>query len=127
MNNHILKDGGEREVNETGYLREPNSGRGRYELISPIMLRRLAILYERGAEKYDSRNWEKGGKLSRFLNSALRHTLQYLEGYRDEDHLIQAIWNLTCIVHIEEMIKRGKLPAEFDDLPNFLEDVCQEK
>ena len=127
MNNHILKDGGEREVNETGYLREPNSGRGRYELISPIMLRRLAILYERGAEKYDSRNWEKGGKLSRFLNSALRHTLQYLEGYRDEDHLIQAIWNLTCIVHIEEMIKRGELPAEFDDLPNFLENICQEK
>lgn len=116
---HILKDAGEREVNETGYQREPNGGRGRYELISPIMLRRLAVLYEKGASKYAARNWEKGGNLSRFLNSALRHTLQYLEGYRDEDHLVQAIWNLTCIVHIEEMIERGLMPEEFDDLPNY--------
>ena len=129
---HDLKDKGERVEFTTGMIREPNDGRGRYDLISPIMLRRLAILYERGAEKYTKkdetgnvissgeRNWEKGGKLSRFLNSAIRHIQQYLEGYRDEDHIIQAIWNLTSIVHITEMIERDVLPKELDDLPNYL-------
>lgn len=129
---HDLKDKGDRFSYSTGMVREPNIGRGRYDLISPIMLKRLAILYEKGAIKYTKkdedgniivngeRNWEKGGRLSRFLNSAIRHTQQYLEGYRDEDHIIQAIWNLTSVVHILEMIDRGVLPEELNDLPNYL-------
>ena len=129
---HDLKDKGERVEFTTGMVREPNGGRGRYDLISPIMLKRLAILYERGAEKYTKkdetgniissgeRNWEKGGSFSRFLNSAIRHIQQYLEGYRDEDHLVQGIWNLTSVIHLTEMIDRGVLPKELDDLPNYL-------
>jgi hypothetical protein len=129
---HDLKDKGERVEFSTGMIREPNSGRGRYDLISPIMLKRLSILYERGAEKYTQkdqsgniissgeRNWEKGGSFSRFLNSAIRHTMQYLEGHRDEDHLVQAIWNLTAVIHLTEMIDRGLIDPKLNDLPNFL-------
>jgi len=116
---HILKDGGDRATTETGMMREPDIGRGRFDLISPILERRLAVLYEGGVAKYADRNWEKGMPLSRFYNSAKRHMNQFLEGYRDEDHLVQAIWNLTSIVHLLEMIERGSVPAEYDDFPDF--------
>ena len=115
-----LKDGGERITSPTGMIREPETDRGRFDLMSPIFLRRLAVLYERGALKYAERNWEKGMSLSRFFNSAMRHMNQYQEGHRDEDHLIQAAWNLSCIVHLLVMIERGKVPREFDDFPNYL-------
>lgn len=120
---YTLKDGGERQAEATGLLREPNGGRGRYDLLSPLVLRRLSVIYERGADKYGDRNWEKGGKLSRFICSALRHTFQYLEGMRDEDHAAQALWNIAAIIHVEEMIKRGLMPAELDDLPNFVDPI----
>ena len=39
---------------------------------------------------------------SRLYSSALRHVFQALAGQRDEDHLAQAIWNLTALIHFEE-------------------------
>ena len=103
----------------SGAKRDTTKGKGRYGLISPIMLRRLALLYERGAEQKGDRNWEKGFPFSRALDSAQRHINQYREGHRDEDHPIQAIWNLACVVHFEEMIELGLLPKELNDLPVY--------
>lgn len=119
----MLKDSGERELFETGMVREPEMGRGQYILISPIALKALAIHMGRGAEKYAPRNWEKGGKLSRHLNSAMRHLQQVLEGDVSEDHLSAAVFNIFAITHNREMIKRGKLPAALDDLPSYMEEV----
>ena len=59
--------------------------------------------------------------MSRFLDSALRHINQHIEGKRDEDHLGQAMWNIGGAIHTEEMIARGKLPKSLADLPNHLE------
>jgi hypothetical protein len=114
-----LKDSGKREHYDSGMIREPNNGRGRYDLISPIALLNLAIHYERGAVKYLDRNWEKGGPLSKHLNSAMRHLQQFLEGDRSEDHIIACAWNCFAISHNMEMIKRGVLPKELNDLPNY--------
>jgi hypothetical protein len=113
-----LKDSGKREQFDTGAVREPNLDRGRYDLISPIALRALAIHYERGATKYSERNWEKGLPLSRHLNSALRHLQDFLDGDTSEDHLSACSWNCFCIIHIREKIKQGQLPAYLNDLPN---------
>ena len=113
-----LKDSGEREHFDTGAVREPNLGRGRYDLISPIALRALAIHYEKGATKYSERNWEKGLPLSRHLNSALRHLQDFLDGDRSEDHLSACAWNCFCITHIQQKIKTGELPQSLNDLPN---------
>jgi len=113
----MLKDSGQRELFDTGAVREPNLDRGRYDLISPIALKALAIHYERGAKKYSDRNWEKGLPLSRHLNSALRHLQNYLEGDRSEDHLSACVWNCFCITHNLERISRGKLPPSINDLP----------
>lgn len=104
----------------SGAKRSDRTGKGRFDLISPIMLRRLALVYEQGATQKGERNWEGGFPISRAIDSALRHINQYREGLRDEDHLAQAIWQLTCIIHFEEQIKRGRLPKELDDLPKYI-------
>jgi len=115
-----LKDSGLRETFSSGAMREPNNGRGRYDLISPIALKALAIHLEKGAAKYSDRNWENGMPISRHLNSAMRHLQNFLEGDRSEDHLSAASYNIFAITHIREMIERGKLPVELDDLPNYM-------
>jgi hypothetical protein len=123
----IVADSGVRENFQTGMVRDTRVGKGRFELITPIALRRLAQVYERGAVKYSARNWELGSPLSRFTDSAIRHMNDYLmislykrEGIPlerlpadvnpNEDHLAQATWNLFCIMHHEV------LHPEFDDM-----------
>jgi hypothetical protein len=120
-----LKDSGHRRTFETGAQRDRPTGKGRYDLISPLATRRLAVIFEKGALKYADRNWEKGMPICQFIDSAKRHLDQYLEGRRDEDHLGQAMWNLHCAVHMEEMIDRSLLPKELNDLPNYMEKPCQ--
>jgi hypothetical protein len=120
---HGLKDSGKREEFATGFVREPRTLKGRFDLISPIALRRLAIHYENGALKYSERNWEKGGDTSRYLCSAISHLQDYLEGDRLEDHLSASVWNIFCIVHTEEMIKRGLLPETLHNMPNYLNET----
>jgi len=115
-----LKDSGERKVFETGAQRDISEGKGRYDLISPIAIKRLAIVMEKGAKKYKDRNWELGMPLGKMIDSAKRHIDQFLEGYRDEDHLGQAMFNIMGAIHIEEMVKRDLLPKELNDLPNYM-------
>ena len=117
---YITKDSGSRSQFSTGSQRDIVKGKGRYDLISPIMIERLAKLLQRGAEKYEDRNWEKGMTLSVYMDSAMRHLFKFLEGHKDEDHLIASIWNLQALLHIEEMVKRGKLSVDLLDLPNYV-------
>ena len=115
-----VKDSGARQKFSTGAVRDIQNGKGRYDLISPIFLRRLAKHYENGAVKYGDRNWEKGIPIGRFLDSASRHINEYREGMRDEDHLAAAAWNIACIIHTEEMIERGLLPKELMNIPSYM-------
>lgn len=115
-----VKDSGVRQKFKTGSVRDTQAGKGRFDLISPIFLQRLAKHYENGAVKYGERNWEKGQPIGRFLDSACRHINEYREGLRDEDHLAAAAWNIACIIHIEEMIERGLLPKELMNIPTYL-------
>jgi hypothetical protein len=78
---------------------------------------RVARVYEKGALKYAARNWEKGINLCRYLDSALRHLFQVLEGRTDEDHPAQAAWNLVSFVETKHWIDQGVLPKELDDMP----------
>jgi hypothetical protein len=112
-----LPDSGIRSSFDTGSIREIVPGKGRYDLISPRAIKRLAIRLEQGAEKYSDRNWEKGIPLSSFLNSAFRHLYQFLDGDTTEDHLAAVLWNIHSLIHTEEMIAEGKLPTNLNDLP----------
>lgn len=85
-----------------GATRDNNIGKGRYDLISPLFLRRLAKVLEIGAKNHGDNNWKKGIPFSRLIDSTLRHVSQYHSGLRDEDHLVQACCNLMFLIHFEE-------------------------
>lgn len=112
-----IKDSGQRRSYVTGSVRDVRTGKGRFDLISPIALRRLAVHLENGARKYDERNWEKGQPLMDYIDSAMRHIASYVEGYRDEDHMAAALWNIHGFIHTEELISRGVLPNSLDNRP----------
>jgi hypothetical protein len=114
--NHVKDSGGPRENFGNGSVRDSEDGKGRFDLISTIALRRLANHYQNGAKKYGDRNWEKGQRLGRFVSSAMRHLQCLLEGKKDEDHAAAVAWNAFAVIHIGELIKQGKLPKEFDDI-----------
>ena len=99
-----LNDGGNREHFRDGGMREPSSGKGRFDLLSPVMMIRLAQHYENGADKYEIRNWEKGLPMSRCFDSCIRHLYRWLEGDNSEDHLAAAIWNIAAIMHYEKYL-----------------------
>ncbi len=124
---YITKDSGNRQEFSTGARRDIQEGKGRYDLMTFHALRRLAGVFERGAAKYGPHNWRKGFPLSRLLDSALRHVCEWAEGYRDEDHLGQALWNIAVLMETEEMIERGLLSKELNDVysivPNEQETV----
>jgi len=124
-----VKDSGERREFSTGSVRDVRKGKGRFDLLSPIALRRLARHFENGAVKYGERNWEKGQPMCSYLDSAVRHLYDWLEGKNDEDNLAAAMWNVNAMIHTEEMIERGLLPADLMDRPDFVspqgDDVSQ--
>lgn len=110
----ILKDSGKRDEFKSGMVRDTRTGKGRFDLISPFALERIARIFEKGAIKYEDRNWEKGSSFSRTLDSAFRHVVQYMMGMKDEDHLAQAAWNLMAIMHLEQTM------PHLDDMPHYL-------
>jgi hypothetical protein len=112
-----VKDSGERQEFATGSVRDVRDGKGRFDLVSPVALLRLAQHYENGAKKYGDRNWEKGQPVSRYLDSAIRHLMTFLGGADDEDHLAAAAWNVFAAIHTETLASAGKLPKELNDLP----------
>ena len=118
----VLPDSGGRRVFDTGSVRDVREGKGRYDLLSPFVTRADAILMEKGAIKYDARNWEKGQPVMSFYDSAKRHMDDYVQclllGEEEaEDHLAAVRWNIGGMIHVLEMIRRGLLPVDLDDRP----------
>lgn len=103
-------DSGKRKVFSTGMQRDLNTGKPMFSLINPLsmpynetLLYRWAMLMTRGAEKYNSRNWEKAAtveELMRFRDSAERHFRQALDGEIDEDHFAATLFNLNGMVYL---------------------------
>lgn|SRR3990167_2015338 len=104
-----------RKVHDTGAVRSRDAEGVRYDLISPVGLRRLAETYDEGSKKYSDHNWRKGFKFSDVLNHAMKHIEQWRSGDTSEDHLAHAAWNLFTLMDFEET-----LPA-MNDIPARLE------
>lgn len=120
MNEVAIKDSGQRTqfYDKNGCemaVRDMHEGKGRFDLLPMCVLMRLAKHYENGCLKYGDRNWEKGIPCHSFADSAMRHLVKYMDGWKDEDHLIAAIWNLCGLAWTEE--KRPDLM----DIPARLE------
>ena len=92
------KDSGERSEFDNGFVRDTNKGKIRYDLIPPEMLKRLAELYTRGAEKYTENNWKlaTGEKaINRFKESAWRHFMDWqTNSNAEEDHAMACCFNV---------------------------------
>jgi hypothetical protein len=90
----------------TGAVRSNDAASVRFDLITPIGLRRLAETCAEGAKKYGPYNWERGIPASEMLNHAIRHIYLYLQGDRADDHLAHAAWGLLGVAHFEEALPK---------------------
>ena len=139
----ITKDSGQREEFETGARRDIDNDKPNYEtipikflkeialklqnypdarldLVPTIPLLRLAGLFGRGAKKYGENNYEKGIPFLRMFGSLLRHTYQYMEGDKSEDHLSAIAWGAFALMFYEEQIDNGVLPKELNNVKNSI-------
>lgn len=121
-----MHDSGKRQEFSTGAVRDTAEGKSRPDLISPIFEYRLgqwlrlgAAPKSEGGKDYGEHNWEKGIPISRYMASLKRHYIAIQEGRTDEDHECGMAFNIMAIIHTREMIRRGVLPEELDDLPNY--------
>lgn len=112
-----IPDTGARTSFATGAVRDASIGKGLPHCIPPVAIRKLAVRFEAGAEKYKLHNWMAGIPLSRFVDAIMRHTMAHAEGKTDEDHMGAMLWNCAAMAWTEEAIADGRLPAELDDLP----------
>lgn len=87
----------------SGAVRSSDAEATRYDLVSPIGLRRVAEACAEGAGKYGDYNWERGMPIHDLLNHAIRHCYLYLSGDRSEDHLGHAAWGMLAACHSEEL------------------------
>jgi len=111
-----INDGGERiTYGENAAVREPDTDKGRTDLISPFALTRLSKWYSLGAKKYTDRNWEKGMPFSRYTASMFRHVIAWMKGDESEDHLAAIAWNAFAIMHHQELNE-----LNWDDMPHYL-------
>lgn len=118
-----LKDSGKEYTNfDSGSVRDTNEGKPRYDLIPTYPLRRLAMHYYNGMEKYGERNWEAGQPLMRYIESAFRHFEDMRAGKIDEDHASAVLWNIMGYMATEQWIKDGVLEESFDDRPNYMKE-----
>jgi hypothetical protein len=95
----VTKDSGERLKFESGMQRDVETGKKDYSLcLSGPMFERWAALLTRGAIKYERNNWMKArgnAEEERFIRSAFRHFVQWINGEKDEDHGAAVFFNIN--------------------------------
>lgn len=116
MSDEELKDSGTRRSFDSGAVRDAQENKGRFDLLPFWPQLAYAVIMEAGAKKYSANNWRKGMPISIYINSAIRHLEKYKMGLRDEPHLWQALWNVSCAVHAQIQIYLGLYPKTFNDL-----------
>jgi Domain of unknown function (DUF5664) len=100
------KDSGKRIDFAGGMVRDTSEGKCDYTLITRgPLLQRWAELLSRGAVKYGRHNWTKALVATdvaareltkdRFMESAMRHFMQWIQDDRTEDHAAAVVFNLN--------------------------------
>jgi hypothetical protein len=105
MGEYVTRDSGARQTWDTGMQRDTSEDKARFDLLVPEgipydeqLLTRFARLMQRGAIKYNARNWEKARteeELNRFRESAIRHFMEwFMEADDGEDHAVAVLFNI---------------------------------
>ncbi len=116
----------------TGAHRDTDEGKGSPSLISPVLIHRLGVLLQKGAEHYGADNWMKGMPYRRTADSMIRHIFQWLAGDDKEDHLAAVCFGAMCLMTYEEgekngepILTRNKKAARLDDRDEGLKKILK--
>jgi hypothetical protein len=112
----MISNSGRKRKFVSGATRDLAIGKGRYDLLPPTAIARVARRYQEGGNIYGDRNWERGMPLHVFIDSALRHIFLTLAGDDQEDHMAAVVWNILGFMHTEYQITLGRLPITLDDI-----------
>lgn len=79
----------------------------RFDLIPAKPLEHLALVYGKGSEKYEDRNWEKGYRWGLSYGAMQRHLWafwggEYLDSESGLPHLAHAMWHCMTLMQFEE-------------------------
>lgn len=96
----MIKDSGERTAFESGAVRDMHTGKGRMDLLPWAAIMEVSKHCENGALKYGEHNVDLGIPTHSLCDSAARHLAKYLDGWKDEPHLLAAVWNLLWAVQM---------------------------
>jgi len=101
-----IKDSGRRQAFSSGMVRDVADGKIDYTLVfDGPMFERWAEHLDKGAKKYDKRNWMLAAgdeERERFRESALRHFLQWFRGETDEDHAAAVFFNINGAEYVKD-------------------------
>jgi hypothetical protein len=107
----LVNDSGERTSFESGMVRDTASGKTDYTLIvDGPMLERWAVHLTKRAAKYAKRNWMQANgpaELERFMESAMRHFLQWFRGETDEDHASAVFFNVNGAEFVKDKMRES--------------------
>lgn len=100
-----------------GAGRKDDSGKLRFELLPPDAIEQIVFILTKGAEKYASRNWEKGLSYGRVYGALQRHLSEFWKG-NDVDKEWQAhhLAHAGCCVLFLLSYELRQM-KEFDDRP----------
>ncbi len=119
-----MRHSDKKDTFETGAQRDSEEGKGCPSLISPVLIHRLGILLQKGAEHYGADNWMKGMKYRRTANSMVRHMFQWLACDEDEAHLAAIAFGVMCLITYAEQLKQASSPLERMEVSQ--DDRCKE-
>lgn len=96
----MIKKGLNEQTFSTGAVRsacdENGNRKGRMDLLPWEAIRLLSIHCENGVVEagHAEHNVDLGIPQHSLIDSATRHIAKYLSGWKDEDHLVSAAWNI---------------------------------
>ena len=110
-NDFIVEDNGDRQVFDSGMVRDTTEGKVNFDLLwingiayDQQPLTRFAEHMTKGASKYGERNFEKANgwdEFKRFVESTGRHFNLWRCGERKEDHLAAVMFNVLALMMME--------------------------
>lgn len=123
-----IKDSGKRQEFNSGMVRDVDDDKVDYTLaLDGPMFERYAQHLTEGAKKYAKRNWMKaasGEERDRFIESAVRHFIQWLRGETDEDHAAAIFFNINGAEYVNDKLQGVSFPAE--ENPFLPEDIREQ-
>ncbi len=117
----ILDSGDRTPMGDTGFVRDAHIGKGRMDLLPWAAIMELSKHCEAGAVKYGERNVDLGCPQHSLIDSAFRHLAKYMEGWKDENHLLAALWNIAWAV------QQDTVRTDMQDIPSRLVVEREEK